>query len=197
VLSIEGLETYLVMPRDPLDLDVLVEALRATPTPMDIDVVIGTRGPIAPPEMCNGLMVPIVFFDQVYSFDRNSLIEAIPKPDRVSAQAFRPAAEELYDRIMQMSDNAGATDEHRAMNYLAVRYPAIYANAAEALGRNSSLTAVETRFSRLGNTRNIVDVIFSFTNRNTDVIEKFFARVDVTEAFQFLVTKLSPYYDRY
>ena len=28
-----------------------------------VDVVIGTRGPIAPPEMCNGLMVPIVGFD--------------------------------------------------------------------------------------------------------------------------------------
>ena len=32
---------------------------------------------------------------------------------------------------MQMTDNAGATDEHRALNYLAMRYPAIYAKAAE------------------------------------------------------------------
>jgi hypothetical protein len=28
---------------------------------------------------------------------------------------------------MQLTDNAGATDEHRALNYLAMRYPAIYA----------------------------------------------------------------------
>jgi hypothetical protein len=34
------------------------------------------------------------------------------------------------------------------------------------------------------------------TNRNTDVDEKSFARVDVTEEFPYLVTKLSPYYDR-
>ena len=40
-----------------------------------------------------------------------------------------------------------------------------------------------------------MDVIFSFTNRQTDVIEKFFTRVDVTEKFPFLVTKMSPYYD--
>jgi hypothetical protein len=33
---------------------------------------------------------------------------------------------------MQMTDNAGATDEDRAPNYLAVRYPAIYAKAAES-----------------------------------------------------------------
>lgn len=29
----------------------------------------------------------------------------------------------------------------------------------------------------------------------TDVKEKFFVRIDVTDEFPFLVTKLSPYYD--
>lgn len=33
-------------------------------------------------------------------------------------------------------------------------------------------------------------------NRNTNFIEKFFVRVDVTEEFPFLATKLSPYCDR-
>ena len=95
-----------------------------------------------------------------------------------------------------MADNAGATDEDRALNYLAVRYPAIYATAADAFGRDASLTAVTARTSRLSGTRRIVDVIFSFTNRSTDVTEKFFVRVDVTEEFPFLVTKISPYYER-
>ncbi|MGH9893022.1 MAG: hypothetical protein ACREA0_13730, partial [bacterium] len=44
--------------------------------------------------------------------------------------------------------------------------------------------------------RKIVDVIFSYTNRNTDFTEKFCVRADVTEEFPFLVTKMSPYYDR-
>ncbi|MGQ0445582.1 MAG: hypothetical protein ACT4O2_10775, partial [Beijerinckiaceae bacterium] len=35
-----------------------------------------------------------------------------------------------------------------------------------------------------------------FTNRTTDLAEKWFARVDVTEEFPFLVAKLPPYYDR-
>jgi len=174
----------------------LVEALRATPSPMDLDCVIGVRGPIAPPEMCNGLMVPIVIFDQIYSFDREALIKAIPKPEKIPAEEFAPAAEELFDRIMQMTDNAGATDEHRALNYCAVRYQAIYVNAADAFARNASLSAVDVRPSSLSGTRKVVDVIFSYTNRSTDVTEKFFLRVDVTEAFPFLVTKLSPYYDR-
>ena len=196
VLEIEGLETYLLVPRDPADFDLLVEALRPTPSPLDLDVVVGVRGPIAPPEMCNGLMIPMVAFDQIYSFDRDALIKAVPRPEKVTAKEFEPAAEELFDRIMQMADNAGATDEHRALNYLAVRYPAIYAIAADAFGRNSALTGVEVHPSRLSGARNIVDVIFSYTSRTNDVTEKFFVRVDVTEEFPFLVTKLSPYYDR-
>jgi PatG Domain len=196
VLTVEGLETYLLYPRDLSDWDLLIEALRATPSPMDLDVVIGTRGPSAPPELCNGLIIPIVVFDQIYSFDREALIKGIPRPEKVPAEEFTATAEELFDRIMQLTDNAGGTDEHRALNYLAVRYPAIYANAAEAFGRNESLTAVETRLSPLSGTREIVEVIFAYTNRNTDVTEKFFVRVDVTEEFPFLATKMSPYYDR-
>jgi PatG C-terminal len=195
VMTIEGLETYILVPRDSADLDLLVEALRPAPSPMDLDCVIGVRGPIAPPDMCNGLMVPIVVFDQIYSFDRDTLIKAIPKPEKTSAKEFAPAAEELFDRIMQMADNAGAADEHRALNYLALRYQAIYANAADAFARNASLTAVDVMPSALSGTRKVVDVIFSYTNRSTDVTEKFFVRVDVTEEFPFLVTKLSPYYD--
>ncbi len=196
VLTLQGLETYLLTPRDSADFDLLVEAVRPTPRPTDLDVVIGLRGPIAPPEMCNGLMVPIVFFDQIYSFDRDALIKSIPRPEKVTAKEFQPAAEELFDRIMQMTDNAGATDENRALNYLAVRYPAIYARVAEQFATNASLSAVEVRSSPLSAVRKIVDVIFAFTNRTTDVTEKFFVRVDVTEEFLFLVTKMSPYYDR-
>ena len=102
----------------------------------------------------------------------------------------------MVDRIMQMTDNAGATDDHRALNYLVMRYPGIYARAAEAFAQDFSLSRLEVRPSPLSSTRNIVDVILSFTNRNTDFTEKFFVRVDVTEEFPFMVTKMSPYYDR-
>jgi hypothetical protein len=92
VLRIEGLDTYILQPRDPADIDLLVEALRPTPRPTDVDVVIGFRGPIAPPELCNGLMVPIVFFDQIYSFDVDALVKSIPRPDKVTAKDFEAMA---------------------------------------------------------------------------------------------------------
>jgi hypothetical protein len=196
VMTIGGLETYIVMPRDSSDSNLLIETLRPNPRPGDVDLVVGMRGPLATPEMCNGLVVPIVGFDQLYSFDRDSLIASIPRPEAIPAERFAEAAAEVFDRIMQMTDNAGATDEHRALNYLTVRYPAIYAGVADGHARNLSLTAVDVRPSTLSSTRNIVDVIFSFTNRATDVVEKQFLRVDVTEEFPFLVTKISPYFDR-
>ena len=141
-------------------------------------------------------MVPVVAFDQLYSFDRQALIKAIPRPEKVAARQFEASASELLDRILQMADNAGATDEDRALNYLVVRYPAVYALAAERQAQDNALAAVEVRPSPLSGTRKIVEVIFAYTNRATDVTEKFFVRVDVTEQFPFLVSKLSPYFDR-
>ena len=191
--AIEGMPAYVLFPRHRGDLEALVEAIRPIPKAMDIDVIIGEKGPIAPPEICGGLQVPMVAFDHAFSFDRDSMIKAIPRPESISD---RSAAGELFDRIMQVADNMGAADEHRALNYLAVRYPGIYAKAAEEFGRNFSLTGVVARPSRLSGARKVVSAIFSYTHRETDVTEKYFVRVDTTEVFPFMVTKMAPYYDR-
>ncbi|WP_448620052.1 cyanobactin maturation protease PatG family protein [Geodermatophilus sp. URMC 65] len=199
VFLIEGLETYIIGPRDPGDFELLVEAVRAAPDRGDVDVVIGERGPVAPPDACNGLTLPLVAFDQLYSFDRDSLIASLPRPedqDGDDGDRFDAAARELFDRIMQLADNTGSLDEHRALNYLAVRYPGIYAATAEAFGRNESLTGVEVRPSRLSGQRKVFDVILSYTSRETDVTDKRFVRVDVTEKFPFLVSRLAPFYER-
>ena len=196
VMTIQGLETYILVPRDPADFDLLIEALRAAPSAVDIDVVIGLRGPIAPPALCNGLTVPIVAFEQIYSFDVHSLIESIPRPENAETDQFKAVAEEVFSRVIQMADNAGSMDEHRALNYLTVRYPALYASVADAHARNASLSAVEVRRSALSESRQIVEAVFSFTHRATDVIEKQLVRVDVTDQFPFLTTKMSPYFDR-
>lgn len=197
VLTVQGLETYILRPRDPADFDLLIDAIGgpAEPAPW-MSLVVGMRGPIAGPELCNGLMVPVVAFDQIYSFDHATLIKTIPRPQGLTEQQFAPAAEEVFSRIMQMTDNAGAADEHRALNYLAMRYPAVYATAADRFAKDFSLSGVTVQPSTLSGTRNIVDVVFSYTNRNTDFIEKFFVRVDVTEMFPYLVSKMAPYYER-
>jgi hypothetical protein len=104
VMTIEGLETYILIPRDPADLVLLTEALRATPRATDIDVVIGVKGPIASPTLCNGLTVPIVLFDQIYSFDVDTLIGSIPHPEGENPERITATAEEVFNRIAQITD---------------------------------------------------------------------------------------------
>ncbi len=58
MFTVEGLETYLLVPRDSNDFQLLVEAVRPNPGPDDLDAVVGVKSPIAPPEMANGLRVP-------------------------------------------------------------------------------------------------------------------------------------------
>jgi hypothetical protein len=194
VLSVQGIETYILIPRDG-DFQPLIDAYRAEPSSGDLELVIGIRGPIANPDMCNGLMVPIVIFDQIYAFDRESLLNDIPKPKDADAN-FTKACGEMFHHLVEQSDNAGATDADRALNYLAVRYEGPYRLAAHQFGSNCSFTGIDVVPSRLSGARKIVDVIFTFTDRGTDVVNKHFTRVDVTECFPFLVTKMSPYYDR-
>jgi hypothetical protein len=198
VFTVEGMETYILLPRDVNDFDLLIESVRPRPSLEDVDVVIGVQGPLAPPEMCGGLVLPTVILDQTYSFDRQTLVSAIPRPESAteSDEQFQATAEELLDRVMQLADNAGATDEHRAVNYLALRYPAVYARLAEAHRASMSLAGVDVEISRLSGVRKIVDVIFTFRSRQNGVSEQSFVRVDVTEEFPFLVSELAAYFPR-
>jgi len=145
--------------------------------------------------MCNGQLLPIVAFDQLYSFDRESLIKSIPVPKAAQAKEFSATAHEVLDRILEMTDNAGATEGYRALNYLAVRDPGLYARAAECHERDLALTAVETRPWRLSAARRTVEALFTFTHRKNEFVEKHCARVDVHDEFPFLVSKIAPYYE--
>src|SRR5580658_8992564 len=193
IMTISGLETYILLPCQPTDWDLLVESLRPAPDAKALDAVIGAKGTVAPAEMCNGLLLPIVTFDQLYSFDRESLIKALPIPKRAQPKDFAATAAEVLDRILSVTDNAGAMDGHRALNYLAVRYHGIYSLVAECHERDFALTAAETRPWRLSAARKIVEVLFTFTQRRNEFVEQYFVRVDVNDEFPFLVSKIAPY----
>ncbi|OGG52539.1 MAG: hypothetical protein A3F84_25410 [Candidatus Handelsmanbacteria bacterium RIFCSPLOWO2_12_FULL_64_10] len=210
VLTINAVETYILQPRDSAGFEMIADAVQnsvASPNQY-LDVVVGVRGPMAPPQMCRGLRLPIVMFDQIISFNREQNIDLLVflgqgrVPPLVGVT--RAHIEEALNRTTQVARNTGASDRHRALNYLAVNnYPEFYLNAADECHgtppglpqRDAFLSGVEVRRSRQSGARRIVDVIFAFTDNNTSVVRKFFVRVDVTERFPFLVTPWSPYYD--
>ena len=76
------------------------------------------------------------------------------------------------------------------------RYPRIYEETARAHERNFSLSGVETRPSSLGDIRKRVDVVFTYTHRQTNVEEKQSTLVDVQELNPFVVRPLSPNFPR-
>ncbi len=196
VLAVGGIETYVLIPRDPADLSFLIASVRPNPEPTDLDVVIGVQAGTAPPSMCNGLTLPVVAFDRVYSFDRASLLSAHPESGAKKGAPDTPAsAAEVFDRILHMTGNTGATPQHRAINYLAVRFRPLYAQTATAFADGSALTSVEVRPSPLMGVRQIVAVIVTYTDRVSNVETKFSVGVDVTDAFPFVIGALSPHYD--
>lgn len=196
--SVEGIDTYVLAIRHQADLHVLIESLRAARRPRDVDVLIGTRDGIASRHVGHAGHLPLVMVDHAYSFDTASLLHRLEssRPGSSSDKRHSLSAEELFDRVVQLADNAGNSDEHRALNYLAVRYDGIYHKTADAYVRNMTLAGVEVRPSRLSGTRNIVDVILKFADRMTLGEERWFVRVDVTDQFPFVVTPLTQYFER-
>ncbi len=200
VLLVEGHETYLLVPRDPSLYDSLIEALRpGDPSTrlLDRDVVIGVRGPIAPPGMCKGLEIPVCGVDRIYSFDRTQFLKSIPRAPDMPDDVFERQADGLLARVEQLADNVGASDRDRAYNFLVTRYDRIYALVAERSTADFELKSIEAQPSRLSETgRTLVNVILTFVHRKTDVEEKYYVRVDVTEKYPFLAGKLQTFYDR-
>lgn len=195
VLTIHGMDTYVLEPLDPRDFDLLADAVRPRPRPDDLDVVIGHRASCPAGGGCDEPAMPVVRFSQIYSFDSDALIGALDKPEQMSGEQFDDAAQELLSRIMLMADNTGAAPEHRAINYLAVRCPSIYRRTFEAHRDEASLSSIVVRPSAVSDTRLVMDVVFAYTHRTTGVTDKHLFQVDVSERYPYLPGSPKPYYD--
>ncbi|MER7735661.1 hypothetical protein ABTX80_32730 [Streptomyces erythrochromogenes] len=195
VLSVQGLDTYVLLPRDPADFSLLAEAVRPSHQADALDVVIGVRGDPASRGHCGGLQLPVVTIDQLYSATVSHLVQAIGRPESMNAEQFDKAATDLLNTVLSVAGNVGASDEHRALNYLMVRYPAIYRKTFERSMKDWSLTSIDVRRSGLGGARRIMDVVFTYASRKTDEVEKYSVPVDVTYQFPFRTGPLGVFFD--
>lgn len=195
ILTIESTDAYVIVPRDSEDMRMLLGALRPRPRPGDIDVAVGWLGPFSDGRACNGVRLPTVNLAQLYSFDLNGFIEHLSRPREGSEPASEATVEEVMQRAGQLADNMGLHDDHRALNYLVTRDRSLYAEVARYYAKNYSLAAVRVQVSALSGPRKVMDVVLEFRNRETDAVEKRFAKVDVSEVFPFKVSKWGPYTD--
>ena len=206
VFSVENIDTYIVNPRTDEELNQLIEMLNeptAVP-PLDVDVIIGSLGAIASPSLCNGLELPIVEINNTYSFVVKQFIDQLwehyhqgSQNNSMNEQDFRNAANNLFTRMMQLADNVGNLDEHRAVNYLALRSQQIYINTAELSQQSKRLLKITVKPSALteNSSRSVMEVIFTYATPD-DSRDIYYIVVDVSGMYPFLVKKWQPYYEQ-
>ncbi|RAJ05025.1 hypothetical protein LX64_02179 [Chitinophaga skermanii] len=202
ILSIQGVDSYILTPRSNVELYHFIAALEPVFVgERKFDVVVGTRGPLASPERCNGLQLPTAVADLTYYFTFNQFVDAmvsnIPGIPRT-------IVESMLSQMLDITDNAGETDAHRALNYLTIRSKEIYYMAWQMQNPTPDpsyppgvyfLQGVDVQRSNVQGNRSIMDVIFQYQARDTVDIIYYYVKVDVTGMFPFMASRhLARYY---
>jgi hypothetical protein len=198
VLRIEGIPAYYLTLQDLHDLDDLIGCLR-DPTD-DLELAVGLSSLIRT-EVSPGVRAPVLNVDQLASFNRNDIIAWFNtssgakrrRGDSDPSELFN----ELFKDLFQSADNFGQTDQWRALNFLAVRYPPLHRQLAKMAESGHEFKGFDVNISRLaeGNEKRIVDPVFSFQHKETGVVQKYFVRLDMTHLFPMLVHHLAKYKD--
>jgi hypothetical protein len=192
LLSIGGSPAYLLAPAGNYLRPSLFDAIGSGDSGDSFAVVVGRLGPMAPPQACGGVLVPVLLCDQIYTFRLGEWqaalttgLQAALDERKIDQEQFGEAAKGLFRRIVQSTENVGATDVHRALNYLVMQHPGIFLLAAEKRDRHQ-LDRIDTRLVQGPSARRQVAVILSFVERSTGVVERYFTRVDITEEWPFV-----------
>jgi len=191
------IDVYILTPRSYVELTDLVSCLSPTPNQISYALVVGRLGPVAPPSVCNGIQLPMVSCDQVFSFTGeafiNSIVSAIGEMEGVDVMT---SANTAFAAMALLTDNTGQTDEHRAINYLTFKSLALYKKEIEMEAAQFFLNSVTARPDPLSRTRSVQNVILTYANKTTTETQRFYTRVDVTGEFPFLVDyEFQPFFD--
>jgi hypothetical protein len=200
VLSVNNVDTYLVIPRSELELDDFINTLDPSQTSgltgELMTLIVGQRGPMSPPGYCGTLELPMVVCSQVYYFTDDDLLKQLTS-DSIEVTAVRDVLKSL-----EFKPNDGASAASRAVNYIAVRYPEVYRKTS-TLKQGSAPTAsnadkqflagVSTQPSAVQSDRSLIDVIFKYQSNRTGEQYFYYCCIDVSGLFPFLNTPLRSY----
>jgi hypothetical protein len=181
VLSVDGVPTFVLLPRSRVELEDLIAALE--PQGLDDRLVIA----LGPMGTVDGMAA--VFTDKIY---QGTMQEQIARLGQV---ADSETVKQVF-RVLHVETTPGDSNEQRAKNFLALRSREVYRKAAE-LGRASPakrLTASEVAPSSVSSGgREILDVFFVFKDDEGEA-SRWRVSVDVSGEFPFMTSKLRPYY---
>lgn len=202
VLQVGGMDTYLVKPRSYLELYEMVNDLQQQETSNEplYAVIVGLMGSLAPPEACGGRQLPVVVCNQYMSFTQTAMVAAL-QGSKPAGEIDGAVAQDMLRRmVLDAPDDAGEMPEHRALNYLALQYPDIYAQATSYLQPTSLnnpwqqvmyFAGARAQPAEVQGTRVVMDIVLTYRERHTQDRLESTCKVDVTGQFPFLVTPLA------
>lgn len=185
-------DALVITPADRQDLADLIEVYSATDDG-SIAVVVGAttwrsqRG--------YQLALPHCEAQQLLSFTLDSFVTSVPRPDGLEADVFEASVRSVFNRVRQRAGNTGLADHNRALNFVALRYPAIYEVAARAGSRSFALSGIDSHATAAADGRRVTTIRLGFRSRTTDWVEQYSCRVDTTEVFPFVVSPLQQIFD--
>lgn len=203
LFQIQDVDTYVVHPRTPVELDHLISTVYVANTngTTVYDLIIGV---LSPGELeRGGSDLPAVVVDVCEQFTQVQLvadvISALQKQNTPNIPTSTQISD-LFVDILQLADNTGDSDEQRALNYVCRHYPEFYipqyGPGAQAPSTSIYFAGVSARRSPLGAGRTIIDVVLRYENHANGITYASYTSVDVTGKYPFLVTQLQPYYER-
>jgi len=189
-----GGDVCTVHPRDSHDIDELLDLLGGDDD--DVEALVGAPASPALVSACTAPGLAAVTPDQVLRFTMDEFVAALPAPDagEGAADRYRQVVRDLFAQLTQRAGNLGTSDEHRALNFLALRYPPLYQLAFRVVGEGKALVGVDPRHATAGG-RRVVSVRLVFRDHRSHLVERYHCTVDVTDLFPFLTSSLSQTFD--
>lgn len=203
VMSIGETDTYVLRPRSNFELAELVEAIKpnAASVENNLSIAIGPLGPLSSPAESGGLQLPTVLCNQLFhGFTLADVAQKLANSSDLEIESIRQVMQAI-----ELKPNAGDTDDRRAMNYIAFRYPDVYKKTQELLkaagtrmgtsnsGGNYSLLNIKTEAQAGGGGRRLVNVIFNYQQNDTGMQRSLYTQVDVTGQFPFVSSAFRDY----
>lgn len=192
VLTVDGIDSYVLAPSDPTDIALLADAIRPNSDGQNIDAVVGRiRESLSSAAPCSPIRLPLLAFDQLHSFDTLSFAKGVQEADAEKVE--ESFVVDVLQRLTSLGGSLGLAAEHRALNYLILRYPKLYHLSSKKASEGLSLQVVRFLRPAAAGGRVLVDVLLTFISNVDSRSERWSVRVDVTDKYPFLRGALSPH----
>lgn len=200
ILSVSGQDVYVLLPSSADELDEFIDSLAFDSASNLADdtysVAIGRKGPNAPKEMSDDKPLSMVLCHHLYHFTTEQLQNELSLGNTTTI-----AISNVLNALIKQP-NTGESDFDRAKNFIAFRYPSIYASSqsnkktCHGSSQNEDeqfLENLNLQYSNVAPGRTIVDIILTYQKNISGRQISYYASVDVTDQFPFLHSNLTDY----